>query len=219
VNAVDYGAPQSRRRVFFYGWLRGLPAFDFPVGDYAPGDYRTVRDAIADLPSPPDDRTPQPGDPLHRRTRLSALNLKRLQHIPPGGGMADLPEHLRAACHRDGPDKIGHRSVYGRLSNDAPAGTITARFDSFTRGRFAHPVEHRNITLREGARLQTFPDSFAFHGTQEEIAALIGNSVPPLLAERIGSALRSKFAESPNPSAQRRVAGTVWSARAEVALA
>jgi DNA (cytosine-5)-methyltransferase 1 len=68
------------------------------------------------------------------------------------------------------------------LAADKPAGTITGRFDSFTRGKFAHPFEDRNITLREGARLQTFPDSFHFSGNQEEIAALIGNAVPPQLA-------------------------------------
>src|SRR5258705_223078 len=62
----------------------------------------------------------------------------------------------------------------------------TARFDSFTRGRFGHPQEDRNITLREGARLQSFDGAFRFVGTQEQIAALIGNAVPPLLAEVIG---------------------------------
>ncbi len=66
----------------------------------------------------------------------------------------------------------------------------TARFDSFTRGRFAHPAEDRNITLREGARLQTFPDDFRFAGNQEDIAAQIGNAVPPALAEVIAGAIR-----------------------------
>jgi DNA (cytosine-5)-methyltransferase 1 len=75
------------------------------------------------------------------------------------------------------------------LAPDKPASTITARFDSFTRGRFAHPYEDRNITLREGARLQTFNDSYKFAGTQEEIAAMIGNAVPPRLAEIIGKAI------------------------------
>ena len=99
--------------------------------------------------------------------------------------MAQLPARLRVNAHRNGADRIGHRYVYGRLSYDKPASTITARFDSFTRGKFAHPTENRNITLREGARLQTFPDDFIFEGTQEQIAALIGNAVPPLLAETI----------------------------------
>ena len=96
--------------------------------------------------------------------------------------MEDLPAYLRVACHRNGADGIGHRYVYGRLAPDKPSATITARFDSFTRGRFGHPYENRNITLREGARLQTFPDTFKFLGNQESIAALIGNAVPPTLA-------------------------------------
>lgn len=186
VNAADYGVPQLRRRVFMYGWRRGTPPVLFPPALLTPEEYVTVREAIFDLPSPPLDFEPLPGDPLHRRTRLSALNVMRLRHIPPGGGMEDLPARLRADCHKHGPKKIGHRKVYGRLDPDAPGATITARFDSFTRGRFAHPFEDRNITLREGARLQTFPDDFRFDGTQEEVAALIGNAVPPLLAEAVG---------------------------------
>ena len=189
VNAADYGVPQSRRRVFYYGWRRGEEPFRFPASDCGSRPLRTVWDAIGDLPSPPDDHSPSPNDPLHRRTRLSRINQERIGLIPPGGGMEDLPVELRVNCHKKGATAIGHRYVYGRLAPDRPAATITARFDSFTRGKFGHPYEHRNITLREGARLQTFPDDFRFAGTQEEIAALIGNAVPPLLAEAIGVAM------------------------------
>ena len=100
--------------------------------------------------------------------------------------MQDLPEEMRVAAHRSGPAKIGHRYVYGRMHLDRPGATITARFDSFTRGKFGHPVSHRNLTLREGARIQTFPDNYIFEGGQEEIAAQIGNAVPPLLAREAG---------------------------------
>lgn len=192
VNAAEYGVPQTRKRVFFFGWIASeVPPFAFPPPRLTPDQYRTVEQAIGDLPSPPDDFTPAPGDPLHRRMRLSERNLQRLRFIPPGGGFEDLPVDLRVNCHKGGADRIGHRAVYGRLAPDRPAGTITARFDSFTRGRFAHPFEDRNITLREGARLQTFDDEFQFVGTQEQIAALIGNAVPPLLAEIIGAALHA----------------------------
>jgi len=189
VNAAEYGVPQSRRRVFYYGWKHGREPFRFPPPGCGNGRFRTVWDAIGDLPSPPADHSPLPGDPLHRRTRLAPINQERIRLIPPGGGMEDLPAELRVNCHKKGAAEIGHRYVYGRLAPDRPAATITARFDSFTRGRFGHPYEHRNITLREGARLQTFPDDFRFAGTQEEIAALIGNAVPPLLAERIAVAM------------------------------
>ena len=182
LNARDYGVPQSRRRVMFFGWPAGEREFGFPAPTHTSNEYLTAWDAISDLPSPPEDCTPLPSDPLHRRTQLSPLNLERLRHIPPGGGMEDLPAHLRAACHRRGADQIGHRYVYGRLAPDRPSATITARFDSFTRGKFGHPHENRNITLREGARLQSFPDTFRFIGNQEPVAALIGNAVPPVLA-------------------------------------
>lgn len=191
VNAQSFGVPQNRRRVFVIG-------LDSPTAPLSMSRFqqpesaattRTVWDAIGDLPAPPLDFTPSSDDPLHRRMRMSALNQKRLRLIPPGGGFEDLPVDLRVDCHKAGAEKIGHRSVYGRLDPHEPAGTITARFDSFTRGRFAHPYEHRNITLREGARLQTFPDDHKFEGTQAEVAALIGNAVPPLLATSMCSAV------------------------------
>jgi DNA (cytosine-5)-methyltransferase 1 len=190
VDAADFGVPQTRRRVFFVGWDRScLPEFVFPPAGTSL-QRRTVRDAIGDLPSPPLDFSPMQGDTLHRRIRLSAKNLERLKLISPGGGFEDLPVEMRVDCHKSGAAKIGHRAVYGRLAPDKPAATITARFDSFTRGRFGHPWEARNITLREGARLQGFPDGHVFFGTQEEVAAQIGNSVPPQLASAIGRALR-----------------------------
>jgi DNA (cytosine-5)-methyltransferase 1 len=73
---------------------------------------------------------------------------------------------------------------------DRPAPTITARFDSFTRGRFGHPVEDRSVTLREGARLQGFPDSFVFLGNREQGARMIGNAVPPPLAALVAKSIR-----------------------------
>jgi len=184
IDAQDYGVPQRRRRVVFCGWRKGTPSPTWPPQPAA-ARRTTVWEAIGDLPSPPPDLSPPPEDPLHRRTRLSELNQERLRHIPPGGGFEDLPVRLRVDCHKGGAARIGHRNVYGRLAPGEPSATITARFDSFTRGQFAHPSEDRNITLREGARLQTFPDTFMFVGTQEEIAAQIGNAVPPTLAEAL----------------------------------
>jgi DNA (cytosine-5)-methyltransferase 1 len=195
LDAVWYGVPQYRKRLFVVGRRDGA-AFAFPPPLMAATDPRThVRTALADLPEPDGEH---PALTHHRRTRLSALNRERLRHVPPGGGMQDLPAHLRVRCHRDGPNRIGHRYVYGRLHPDEPAATLTARFDSFTRGKFAHPFADRNLTLREGARLQTFPDDFVFEGNQEEIAAQIGNAVPPLLAEALGAALCSQDFESDN---------------------
>ncbi len=187
LDAAAYGVPQVRRRVFVVGRRRdvaGRFAFPPPVTPIPVA----VGTALSGLPSPPCDFTPMPGDILHRRTRLSPLNQQRIALVPPGGGFEDLPLELRVDCHKAGAGKIGHRSVYGRLHPDRPAGTITARFDSFTRGRFGHPLEARNLTLREGARLQGFPDSHVFLGTQEEVAAQIGNAIPPPMAAAVASA-------------------------------
>lgn len=188
INAADYGVPQLRKRVVIAGWEKGELGFAFPSPSVMPKNYLTVAEALKGLPSPPEDCTPHASDLLHRKTRLSTLNQRRMELIPPGGGMQDLPDELKVKCHRVGAEKIGHRYVYGRLASDKPSATITARFDSFTRGKFGHPVEPRNITLREGARLQSFPDSFIITGTQEEIAAQIGNAVPPRVATALAQA-------------------------------
>lgn len=197
LDAVDFGVPQFRTRVILVGQRTdlGLRRFKFPRPTLRPEQYLTVRDAISDLPSPPPDGTSHPTVPNHaREARLSPINVERLRHIPPGGGRLDLPGHLQLPCHVNNPTHR-HVDVYGRLAWDKPSGTITARFDSFTRGRFAHPVEHRSLTLREGARLQTFPDSFVFHGNREEVARQIGNAVPVRMALELGRALLASLTQ------------------------
>lgn len=188
LEAVHFGVPQFRTRIVVVGRRAnlGLPPFAIQGAERDATSWRTVREAIADLPSPPADGSPHESVANHfREKRLSAENRERLRHIPPGGGRENLPGHLQLPCHTGNPTHR-HLDVYGRLAWDEPSGTITARFDSFTRGRFAHPREDRSITLREGARLQTFPDSFVFVGNREQCASQIGNAVPPLLAAALG---------------------------------
>lgn len=189
VDAVEFGVAQRRPRVMVYGWRADQPEPDFELSGLPHRPF-TVTEALADLPPPDPVGTATPVDRLHVESRLSDLNRERLRHIPPGGGFEDLPVDMRVDCHKDGAARIGHRAVYGRLHPDRPANVITARFDSFTRGRFAHPTDHRNITLREGARLQSFPDEFDFVGNREQIAAQIGNAVPPMVATIVGSQIR-----------------------------
>jgi DNA (cytosine-5)-methyltransferase 1 len=186
IDAADFGVAQNRRRILVYGWRKGERAILQPVANAA---TRTVREALNGLPPASPPGTKNPSDSMHVESRLSDLNRERLRHIPQGGGFEDLPVELRVNCHKNGASVIGHRSVYGRLHYDRPAGVITARFDSFTRGRFAHPSEDRNITLREGARLQSFPDDFEFVGNREDVAAQIGNAIPPQVARIVGQAL------------------------------
>jgi DNA (cytosine-5)-methyltransferase 1 len=186
IDAQDFGVPQRRRRLFIVGERLddGLPTFSFPQP--LKNKKLTVMDAIGHLPSPPEDGSEHEQIPQHRADRLSSLNKRRLAALPPGKGRDHLPPELLAACHRRSSSEIGHRNVYGRMAWDDVAPTITARFDSFTRGLFGHPVQLRTISLREGALLQTFPEDFKFHGTKVEVARQIGNAVPVKLAEAIG---------------------------------
>ena len=195
INAADFGAPQIRKRFFIVAKKTDgdEPRFRFPEPLYRPGAYKTVRDAIGDLPSPPSDGSEHSSIPNHRSDVLSEQNKARFMHVPQGGGRNDIPFDLRLNCHRISTEKAGHRYVYGRLSWKKPSGVITAKFDSLTRGRFGHPEENRSLSLREGARLQTFPDSFVFAGNKIEVARQIGNAVPPVLAESIGRSIRSSL--------------------------
>jgi DNA (cytosine-5)-methyltransferase 1 len=188
LEAAAYGVPQMRRRAFLVAIRQDLGAsFSFPAPHRSPTNYVTVRQAIGDIPPPPASGE-HPTLPNHRSVGVSAINLERLSYVPEGGGRLDVPSDLQLPCHRN---SNGHRhlDVFGRLWWDRPSGTITAMFDNFTRGRFAHPEQNRNITGREGARLQSFPDTFVFRGPKKDVARQIGNAVSPLLAKAVGEAL------------------------------
>jgi DNA (cytosine-5)-methyltransferase 1 len=185
LDAQNYGVPQRRKRLIIIGEriLNGKPKFQFPK----PSKKKvTVRETISKLPKPPEDGTDHEKIPLHRSDKLSKINLERIKFLKQGQGREYLPEYLLADCHKIDSSIIGHRNVYGRMTWDDVAPTITARFDSFTRGLFGHPEQHRSISLREGALLQTFPMDFNFCGTKVEVARQIGNAVPPKLAFAIG---------------------------------
>lgn len=185
LDAQEFGVPQRRRRVVIVGERKDhkTPLFKYPQ----PSESRTtVRDTIASLPEPPADGKEHPEVSLHRRDRLSTKNIARLQALKPGQGRDFLPPELLADCHKVSSKIIGHRNVYGRMPWDDVSPTITARFDSFTRGMFGHPEQDRSISLREGAMLQTFPVDFIFIGNKVDIARQIGNAVPVKMAKAIG---------------------------------
>jgi len=199
INSADFGAPQIRRRFFIIAERKDgtKTKLKMPKPKFSSKQFRTVKNAIGDLPSPPSDGSEHSLIPNHRCDVLSKLNKKRFQYVPQAGGREDIPPKLRLACHKVSVKKAGHRYVYGRLAWNKPSGVITARFDSLTRGRFGHPSETRTISLREGARLQTFSDNFIFYGNKVEIARQIGNAIPPVVSEVLGrvflSALKSEM--------------------------
>lgn len=187
LDAQDYGIPQRRKRYIIVGERHDMGAYyEYPK---AVNFRKNVRDTIGGLPEPPADGSDYPGIPLQRRDKLSELNLRRIRALKPGQGREYLPKELLANCHKIDSSVIGYRNVYGRMDWDDVAPTITARFDSFTRGKFGHPDQDRSISLREGALLQTFPMDFLFVGNKVDVARQIGNAVPPVLAKQIGKSI------------------------------
>lgn len=127
--------------------------------------------------------------PNHRARRLSALNLKRIMLTQANGGSrTEWPKNFWLKCHKR---RAGHSDVYGRMRWDKPSPTLTCKCNSISNGRFGHPEQHRAISLREAARLQSFSDDFVFYGGQTDIAKQIGNAVPPMMAEAFGKTIVS----------------------------
>lgn len=196
VFAPDYGVPQRRSRLVVLASLRGKISLIPPT--HAPDDHPTVQAAIGDL-SPIAAGGVDPSDPLHRSSRLSQKNLQRIEASKPGGTWHDWDEELRADCHK-AETGFGYRSVYGRMSFDHPAPTITTQFFGFGNGRFGHPVQNRGLSLREGAILQSFPPDYAFVPGDKpvqfkKLGRMIGNAVPVLLGQAIAKSIRLHLAE------------------------
>jgi DNA (cytosine-5)-methyltransferase 1 len=196
VSCSEYGIPQQRRRLVLLASKLGDISLSSPeeLGDA----IKTVKDAIGILP-PIAAGTSDPHDSLHQSSALSDTNLKRIKASRPGGTWRDWPANLVATCHKKKSGK-SYPSVYGRMTWDDPAPTITTQFFGFGNGRFGHPEQDRAISLREGAILQSFPLDYAFVPPgepvcQKAIGRLIGNAVPVTLGEAIGRSLLSHVAD------------------------
>lgn len=212
MRAEEYGVPQERRRLVFIGNRIGAKIV-WPAVTHGPGllPFTTVRDALSDLPTlkngedrgvakyrtdPTSDyqrEMRRNTDEVHNHSaaRLSPVNLKRMEHIPPGGSWRDipfnlLPEGMKRAKRSD------HTKRYGRLKWTGLASTILTKCDPHW-GAYFHPQQDRSITVREAARLQSFPDWFVFHGSRTEQYIQVGNAVPPLLGRRIAETIRSSL--------------------------
>jgi len=203
VNAANYGVPQHRKRVVGIGGLGWEPTFPEPTHSAhgAPGSLLagarmpltpSVADALAGLPEA---RNEDGGDD-HSYRILTRVELDRAKMLQQGQRMCDLPEELwhesyrRRAYRRvmDGTPverRGGPPSGVRRLREDEPSKAITGAAIN----EFIHPTEDRPLTVRECARLQTFPDIFQFTGARGDCAQLIGNAVPPLFAEVIAQSL------------------------------
>ncbi len=216
INAAHFGVPQHRKRVIAIGGLGWEPSF--PEATHAafgvPGAHLangmrscatpTLADSLADLP--PASRKGNESFSDHAIQPLSDEDSRRAMLLEQGQTMRDLPEDLWHESYR----KRAFRRVMDGTPTErrggAPAGVRRLRADepskAITGGvlrEFIHPTEDRPLTLRECATLQTFPADFQFQGSVSEKAQLIGNAVPPLLAQRIAESLRQDLA-SPRPT-------------------
>lgn len=197
LNAVDFGVPQNRRRTCIIGRMGNSK-----VGMPTPSNKRvTIWDAISDLaylesgegaetqayrfPAQSEYQQLLRGDSEilfnHVATNHSKIALERLRMIPPNCGKEVLPEeHLT---------KSVYSGTWTRMVQDEESVTITTRFDTPSSGKFTHPFLNRAITVREAARIQSFPDWFRFYGTKTSQMKQVGNAVPPLLAKAIANAI------------------------------
>ena len=194
VRCADYGIPQERRRFVLVASKLGEIKIPAPVG----GRLNSVMEAIGHLPKLNAGETCT-HDPLHKARSLTPLNLERMQASKPGGTWLDWPKELRAPCHQAATGK-SFTSVYARMRGDAPSPTITTQSYNFGTGRFGHPEQHRAITLREAAILQSFPDNYEFVGpddtiTFSSVGRMIGNAVPPALGKLVGNTFKEHIAK------------------------
>ena len=212
INAANYGVPQLRKRVICIGGLGWTPTFPEPTHSAfgAPGvelignnlpKTPTLRDALKGLPTPEKD---PPGNPFDHFIRpISESDQKRIALLRPGQLMRDLPQEL---WHDSYKRRANRRVMDGTPSEKrggAPAGLRRLIFDepckAITSGatsEFVHPLEDRFLTLRECARIQTFPDDFNFTGNQSDRALQIGNAVPPMLSQQIATFLFNDMCNS-----------------------
>lgn len=205
LKAEQYGVPQERRRVVFIANRLGLPVrFPTPTHDGDHKAFTTVWDAIGDLPPISEQWEFEDGawytaparneyQKLMRKNskivdnhygpRLGNANLERIKFIPQGGSWRDVPVELLPAGMKKAK-RSDHTKRYGRPRKTDLACTILTKCDIHW-GAYIHPEQDRAFTVREAARLQSFPDDFVFYGSMTEQFVQIGNAVPPLMAKAL----------------------------------
>jgi DNA (cytosine-5)-methyltransferase 1 len=190
INMAQLGVPQERFRTVVLASRRTPPTFPAPVV-MDPSCFSKVRDWIGDLPAV-ESGACDPVDPMHEASRHRSSTLEIIRQVPPDGG--SRPAGVGPPCLQRARETFGgYTDVYSRLAWSEPAPTITARCRTPSCGRFVHPEQHRGLTAREAALLQTFPRSWYFCGPFDDRYKQIGNAVPPLAARVFADHIASGF--------------------------
>lgn len=206
--AADYGAPQKRKRFVVIGIKRSIAAkIALPKGHFDADEYRTVRDAIGDLENirpvfnlneDVDGIKLQPKENLgelasslrnsstlrnHIVTKTTNTAMERFRVLKQGQNFHSLDDALKTNTYTDVART--QNTIYLRLNYDEPSGTVV----NVRKSMWIHPTQDRAISVREAARLQTFPDSFVFCGSKDKQYQQVGNAVPPIMAKSIAEKL------------------------------
>lgn len=201
LNSVDFGVPQKRKRLFIVGSRQGV----IPQKPLSTTDRKiSVQEAIDDLPNlkngaslnwlsykdiPLTDyarmmRNGVKESPNHLVTKNSPLVLARYKHVPQGGNWENIPPELMEN-YKD--SSRCHTGIYHRLHALEPSVVL----GNYRKNMLIHPTQHRGLSVREAARLQSFPDWYEFKGSIGFQQQQVGNAVPPLLAEAVFKIIKS----------------------------
>lgn len=217
MNAADYGVPQRRKRVFIVGLRNGTFEFPKPTHNETGNGlqrYISVEEALGDLPEAISDENgvveysmPAQNEfqkhvrrqvPIteHFTPRMSSLDEYIVRHVKPGGNYMDIPAEVNSSRIRRLQKDGGHTTCYGRLAPNKPSYTINTYFNRPNVGCNIHYKENRLITVREALRLQSFPDDYKIISSSKQGRNLIvGNAVPPMLAQVIAHQLKKYIEE------------------------
>lgn len=217
LDAVNYGVPQHRERVILVGF-KGENSFIYPEethGDNVPGKlpWVTYGDALCDLPSLKSGQsnnsyTSAPANGFQQFVRKEGSTsatehsapkngehlIRIMEALEEGQSKDDLPEDIRP--------KSGYGNTYAKLWWNKPSTTITRNFACPSSSRCIHPRDSRAMSIREGARLQSFPDDYIFYGSDGMKRLEIGNAVPPLLSVAIAKQMLLAMQDSSNTDAE-----------------
>lgn len=216
LNALEFGAPQRRNRFVFIGVKNEIAQnIEMPTGTFTKDNYNTVKDAIKDIENVrtvfetsedsgaelTDDFEPTSLTPLlrdskklynHIITKTRAVAKARFEALGQGENFHFLDVTLKENTYTD--VSRTQNTIYQRLNYEKPSGTVV----NVRKSMWIHPTINRAVSIREAARLQTFPDSFVFCGTKDSQYQQVGNAVPPILAKAIAEHLASYLDQKKN---------------------